>query len=428
MAEKSTTGFTKTTMIVAIAAAIGWLLALYFFLEQRDRSAELDAMTTQRASVQQELEAERAASGELQQLNASIEQLTRDTEQATERQATLQDELAQLTAQRDSVQADLDDVIAQRDTGQADVEQLEAQAQPLRIELDEYEARRAELESQVAAQSDALIEVGTRLEEARTREAEVQQALSDLTNNMVTLTEEALQAETALQAALQQSAETEQTTAQLREEVIALEAQALGLTDEIARLSERQTMLAEDVSSTLAQRNEMQAILGRLTEQLAVRSQDLLRIERQIEELVGQQNAMTAQEDAAMIEDETGATIQQDGAVDDVADQTAPPPAPGDQDAAVLAPGQYVSDDGLTATFTDDGTFEITSGDQNWTGQYVVENTILQLEASQDGVLTMGETRASCEILPLDDGGFQIADDQTECGNLAGRSFAPAQE
>jgi predicted nucleic acid-binding Zn-ribbon protein len=291
MATSTRSGLTGTTSVVAIVAVIGWITSIYFFTQQREMGAQVQELAADRAALQQDLNAQRAASGTLAELDAAIERLSPELEEATTQRAAVQTELNQLTLQREEAQATLAAIVAEQAAGRAAVEEANAQVQPLRDELADYENRRAELEAQVATQTEEMALVGSRLEEARVREAEVRQTLSDLTAEMATLSENAAAAEIRLQTALQEAAAIEQSTAQIRQEVIRLEEESGGLEQEIVRLRELKSTLTEDVAATQGQRDERQDVLSRLTEDIAARSQDLLRIERQLEARIAQQNA-----------------------------------------------------------------------------------------------------------------------------------------
>jgi DNA repair exonuclease SbcCD ATPase subunit len=426
VATSTKSGLIGTTSIVAIVAVIGWISAIYSFTQQREMSAQVQAVVADRAALQQDLDAQRASSGTLAELNAAIERLSPEVEDAAAQRAAVQAELNQLIVQRDEAQATLAAIVAEQAAGRAAVEEADAQVQPLRDELASYENRRAELEAHVAAQSEEMALVGSRLEEARAREAEVRQTLSDLTAETATLSENAAAAEIRLQAALQEAAAIEQSTAQIRQEVMRLEQDSSDLTEEIARLSELKSTLTEDVAATQGQRDERQEVLSKLTEDIAARSQDLLRIERQLEARIAQQNALNEREtkefelatagmSPGMPSDETqaGAEIEDSAAGDlrasDVEQEPSPPidttaagptsDAPAEEDSSIESDAQNagaeediineVSDDSAAVAPPDVATNDATDETPSLqAGRYVSEGMSLTLTENGEFEIT----------------------------------------
>ena len=248
--------------------------ALQATIDQLD--ADIDDARTRKAEA-----AERVRS-----LEADVDRAERDLEDTTDRIEALEDDLESLAAAREDVESEmtelderlssLDETIADRE---ADIEELEAALEDSKIPA--LSARADELTEEITGLEERTTELDGRLTELELEQSYAEDAVDDLHDTVEEAQNTKAEAEAAIEAHEAAIEETEATLETKREAIADLE-------DELAELKTERESLREEIRAAKQRRDEQQSLVTDAESTLEELTDRRDRLEWEVDELEAQ--------------------------------------------------------------------------------------------------------------------------------------------
>jgi chromosome segregation protein len=251
--------------------------------ERQTLQATIDELD---ADIDDARERKAEAAERVRSLEADVDRAERDLEETTDRIEELEDDLESLAAAREDVESEmtelderlssLDETIAGRE---ADVEELEAALEDSKIPT--LSARADELREEITALEARTTELDGRLTEVELEQSYAEDAVDDLHETVEEAQNAKAEAEAAIEAHETAIEETEATLETKREAIADLE-------DELEELKSERESLREEIRAAKQRRDEQQSLVTETESTLEELTDRRDRLEWEIDELEAQ--------------------------------------------------------------------------------------------------------------------------------------------
>lgn len=271
---------------LAIAAALGWIVAIWSLTssasQERDLTGRIQELEAGRTTAVSQLEELRRTGGTLADiqgqitaLQANLEQLRLQQEQATASLSRVRDELG-------PAEQRLTDLQAQIKARTARVAELQGQADNITRQLEQSRQELAVVEQNISARAQELASVGERLLSVRQEETRTRQELSRLTAAAAEKVAEMGAAEHRLQQARQAEAQAQRSLAASRESLAELERSRTATTQILNDITANRDRVITELQQAQERSAIVQRQLAELVDQLTTRRNELTAVEQRL--------------------------------------------------------------------------------------------------------------------------------------------------